>query len=116
MAWETINGVAGIINLAMLFALAAYTYIGDSDKVTVIRLREIDEEYAKKYEQHDDRLRLIESSIGKQPTHKDIAALYESINTLATTVNQLVGETRMQSDLLRMLISREVNMNKGDHR
>ncbi len=57
----------------------------------------------------DETIEVLRSRVSDVPSHKDVAALYESINTLATTVNQLVGETKMQSDLLRMLINREVN-------
>lgn len=56
-----------------------------------------------------ERLSKVEASLGGHPTHKDIADMYDSINTLAGTVNQLVGETRLQSDLMRMLINREVS-------
>lgn len=105
---ETFGMVGVAINIAMAMGLAAYTYLGDRDKVTVGRLDELDKEYAALHERHDVRLRQVEAALGKQPTHQDIAALYDSINTLASTVNQLVGETKMQSDLLRMLINREV--------
>lgn len=57
----------------------------------------------------DENLEGLHRRVSDVPSHKDVASLYESINTLATTVNQLVGETKMQSDLLRMLINREVN-------
>ncbi len=57
----------------------------------------------------DDTIEGLKSRVSDVPTHKDIGALYESINTLASTVNQLGGETKMQSDLLRMLINSEVN-------
>lgn len=109
MTWELINGVAGIISLVMLMAHAAYTYISDKDKVTTVRLAALESELTTKVDHHSERLSRVEAEAGKQPTHRDIAALYESINTLARTVNQLVGETKVQSDLLRMLINREVS-------
>lgn len=56
-----------------------------------------------------DKLSRLEAEVEGHPTHADVAALYESINKLAATVNQLVGETRLQSDLMRMLINREVS-------
>lgn len=109
MNWDYINGVAGIISLVMLLAHAAYTYLRDKDKVTTVRLAKMESDLTSKVEHHAERLSRVEAEAGKQPTHRDIAALYESINTLANTVNQLVGETKVQSDLLRMLINREVN-------
>ncbi len=56
-----------------------------------------------------EKLSRLEAEVDGHPTHADVAALYDSINKLAATVNQLVGETRLQSDLMRMLINREVS-------
>lgn len=59
--------------------------------------------------EHADKIARLEAEVNGHPTHADVAALYDSINKLAATVNQLVGETRLQSDLMRMLINREVS-------
>lgn len=59
--------------------------------------------------EHTEKISRLEAEIEGHPTHQDVSALYESINKLAATVNQLVGETRLQSDLMRMLINREVS-------
>jgi len=81
---------------ALAHAEALRQHVADSE-VDLGNLRE-----------HADRLSRLEGEVAGHPTHKDVAALYESINKLAATVNQLVGETRLQSDLMRMLINREV--------
>jgi hypothetical protein len=109
MDGETFRNLATGVQIVMLFALAGYTFIGDKDKVTVSRLTLLETTFTDKYEEHGERLSRVEAEVVGHPTHKDIAALYESINTLAATVNQLVGETRLQSDLMRMLINREVH-------
>jgi hypothetical protein len=40
------------------------------------------------------------------PSHSDLSDVYESVNRLAQTVNQLVGENRGQSDILRLILNR----------
>jgi hypothetical protein len=37
--------------------------------------------------------------------HGDLAKVYESVNKLSATVNQLVGENRGQSDTLRLILN-----------
>lgn len=101
------------VQLVGMIALGAYTYLGDRDKVSAAGLVKLEADITVRNERYEERLRLLETNLGKQPTHRDIAALYESLNTLASTVNQLVGETKLQSDLLRMLINREVQRKEG---
>lgn len=52
------------------------------------------------------RVDKIESAMIAAPTHADLARLYESVNQLAGTVNQLVGENRGQTDTLRLILNR----------
>lgn len=66
-------------------------------------------DHAERLSDHAERISKMEAEMVGHPTHRDLAALYESINKLAMTVNQLVGESRTQSDLMRMLINREVS-------
>lgn len=51
------------------------------------------------------RLSHIESAVETAPDHSDLTKVYESINSLAATVNQLVGENRSQSDTLRLILN-----------
>ena len=48
----------------------------------------------------------LQAGAESAPDHSDIARVYESINKLAATVNQLVGENRGQSDTLRMILNK----------
>lgn len=47
----------------------------------------------------------LESAADNAPTHADLAKLYDAINTLAAIVNQMVGENRGQSDMLRLILN-----------
>jgi hypothetical protein len=53
---------------------------------------------------HGERLSRLEEAIKSAPTNEDLAKVYESVNKLAATVNQLVGENRGQTDTLRLIL------------
>lgn len=54
---------------------------------------------------HGERLSHLEAAVSAMPSNEDLGKVYESINTLASTVNQLVGENRGQSDTLRLILN-----------
>lgn len=97
-----------VANFVMLIAHAAYTYLGNQDKVTTTRLSEMEKRLTEKNDEYGQRLSALESDIAGAPTHKDLSSLYDSINRIAETVNQLVGETKLQSDFLRMMMSNQM--------
>ncbi len=49
----------------------------------------------------------------KSPSHADLQKLYQSIGDLSSTVNQLVGESRGQTDTLKLILNKMVN-SKGE--
>jgi LPS O-antigen subunit length determinant protein (WzzB/FepE family) len=114
MDTESIKFAITLAQFVMLIALAAYTYLGDQTKATSARVTALETDLTDKYEEHGERLSRLEVSVDGQLTHKDLADLYESVNKLAATVNQLVGETKLQSDCLRMMINQMVNRRAGD--
>ena len=109
MDGEGIKLAIAVANFALTWGLAFYMYITNQNKVTNDRVGRMESEMLDKYEDHAERLMGLETAQQAQPTHKDIAALYESINRLAATVNQLGGETKHQSDCLRMMMANMVN-------
>ncbi|MEF8769400.1 hypothetical protein [Candidatus Accumulibacter contiguus] len=114
MDTESIKFAITLAQFVMLIALAAYTYLGDQNKATTARVSTLETDLTDKYEEHGERISKLEVSVDGQLTHKDLAELYDSINKLAATVNQLVGETKLQSDCLRMMIHNMVNRRAGE--
>lgn len=55
---------------------------------------------------HGERLSRLEAEVGSMPSNDDLGKVYESVNKLASQVNQLVGENRGQSDTLRLILNR----------
>ena len=56
-------------------------------------------------ERMDKDLSALQQHAAGSPNHADLAKVYESINGLAATVHQLVGENRGQSDTLRLILN-----------
>jgi hypothetical protein len=113
MDMQLIMAGLGVGNFVLTWGLAAYMYILNQGKVTNGRLAKMEDELSDKAEEHAGRLKALETTMGTQPTHTDIAKLYESINALAATVHQLVGETRAQSDVIRMMVNNVVGKGMG---
>ena len=61
----------------------------------------------------DSDMTVLKASAEKAPNHADLGKVYESINGLAATVNQLVGENRGQTDTLRLILNRMTEKGLG---
>ncbi|WP_415034905.1 hypothetical protein [Azonexus sp.] len=59
------------------------------------------------------RIARLENVAETAPSHNDLAKVYESVNNLSATVNQLVGESRGQSDSLRLILNRITEKGMG---
>lgn len=58
---------------------------------------------------HHDRLIKLEESTRRAPTHSDLERVYDSINQLAKTVHQLVGQNERQTQLLNQLVNKAID-------
>lgn len=50
----------------------------------------------------------IEAAAESAPTHADLEKVYQSINGVASTVNQIVGENRAQTVMLNQLLGKAI--------
>ncbi|MBA3997059.1 MAG: hypothetical protein C0466_07800 [Candidatus Accumulibacter sp.] len=90
-----------LINMVGTFALGAWLYLEKRNDKTNVRIDEL----ALKVDALDKDVSSLKTAAGNAPNHSDLAKVYESINHLAATVNQLVGENRGQSDTLRLILN-----------
>lgn len=98
---ETIKTALQAINMLGTFALGVWLYLEKRSDKTNERVSEL----ATKFEQLDKDVSALSAASETAPNHADIAKVYESINGLAATVHQLVGENRGQSDTLRLILN-----------
>lgn len=98
---ETIKIGLQAINMLGTFALGVWLYLEKRSDKTNERVAEL----AAKVEKLDKDVTGLEAATGSAPSHADLGKVYDSINDLARTVNQLVGENRGQSDTLRLILN-----------
>lgn len=96
----------GICNFVLTWGVALYMYMTNKTKATNARIGKLEEDLSSDIREHSERLTHLETIAESAPTHGDIGKVYESLNTLAATVNQLVGENRGQTDTLRLILNR----------
>lgn len=82
-----------------------YVYLSSKDKVTNDRINTLEEDLKKENKTLSERVAKVEAVSESAPNHADISKVYDSINQLAATVNQLVGENRGQSDTLKLILN-----------
>lgn len=98
---ETIKVWLQGINMLGTFALGIWLYLEKRSDKTNERVSEL----AAKVEKLDKDVSALEGAAVSAPNHADLAKVYDSINDMAKTVNQLVGENRGQSDTLRLILN-----------
>lgn len=90
-----------VANMLGNFGIGAWWYLERRNDKTNDRITEL----ADKVTKMDLDVASLKSSTEAAPSHGDLANVYESINKLAATVNQLVGENRGQTDTLNLILN-----------
>lgn len=97
------------ISMVGHFSYTVWAYIERRNDKTNERIAEL----STKFEQLDRDFSALEAAAGAAPNHADLGKVYDSINKLASTVNQLVGENRGQSDTLRLILNQVMQKGLG---
>ena len=101
MAPEDIDVALRAVNMIGTAALGVWFYLEKRSDKTNERVSAL----AQQVERMDKGLTALQSNVAGSPNHADLAKVYESINSLAATVHQLVGENRGQTDTLRLILN-----------
>ena len=101
METEAIKLWLQAINMLGTFGLGVWLYLEKRSDRTNERVTEL----TGRVEQLAQDVTALQASAENAPSHADLGKVYESINDLAATVNQLVGESRGQTDSLRMILT-----------
>lgn len=120
---EDITLLIAVGNFILTWGVALYMYLANKNKATNERIGKLETDIEAKFDEHAkaedgkfqgvsrslgayaERIQHLETAAETAPTHGDLGKVYEAINTLAATVNQLVGENRGQSDTLRLILN-----------
>lgn len=101
MDLETLKTWLQAVNMLGTFALGCWLYLEKRSDKTNERVTQL----ANEVDDLGKAVTGLKAGADAAPSHADIAKVYESINELAATVNQLVGENRGQSDTLRLILN-----------
>jgi len=94
-----------VLQFVMTGSIGIYVYLTNRGKVTNDRIGKLEDDIDSKFSTQGERISKMEATSQAAPNHHDIAKVYESLNALAGTVNQLVGENRGQSDTLKLILN-----------
>ena len=94
-----------VLTFLMTGGIGIYVYLSNKDKVTNDRIGKLEDDIDEKFDTYGERIAKLEAVSETAPDHADISKVYDSINQLAATVNQLVGENRGQSDTLKLILN-----------
>ena len=98
---ENIKLALQALNMVGTFALGVWMYLERRYDKTNERVSEL----SSKLDTLDKDVSGLQQAALGAPSHADLSKVYESINSLATTVHTLVGENRGQSDTLRLILN-----------
>lgn len=90
------------INFAVTSAIGIWLYLERRNDKTNDRVSRL----SSKVEQLDKDVAILKANGENAPSHNDLGNVYESIRAMEATVNQLVGENRNQTDMLRTIFNR----------
>lgn len=105
MSREEITLYMAVANFFLTWGVALYMYLANKNKATNERIGKLEEDIGEKLDGHIQRITKLETAAQAAPSHNDLAKVYETLNALAGTVNQLVGENRGQSDTLKLILN-----------
>ena len=123
MSREDIVLAISVANFALTWGVALYMYMANKNKATNERINALETDVETKLDSHtrgeekkfdgitvalteySQRIQHLETAIELAPTHHDLAQLYEGQKRSDEKLNQLIGETRGQSDMLRLMMA-----------
>lgn len=79
------------VQVALWVATGIYLFFSRRSAVRSAQFENLKNEMAKKLDDHEARIVRVESSCAGAPDHDDLSKVYDSVNALAATVNQMVG-------------------------
>jgi hypothetical protein len=95
------------IDLAQTFftgALGVYIYMVNRERVTNRRIKELEDTLEERLNDHASRLAKVETTCCTTPSqtqlHTELGKVYERMNRIDTTLNDLAGESRANRQLL----------------
>ena len=103
MSQQDITLALALGNFALTWGVALYMYLANKNKATNERIGVLETGINTRLREHDKTIAHLETTAKNAPSHSDLAEMYRSVNELAGTVNQLVGENKAQNHTLQLI-------------
>ena len=87
------------VNMLVTFAIGVWLYLEKRNDKTNERVDDLGD----KFDELDKEVAGLAAVAKTAPNHADLSKVYESINRLSETVHELAGESRAQTDTLRLI-------------
>ncbi len=87
-------------------AIGVWLYFDRRGDKTNDRITELQGDVDDRLDSAASRLAHLEARMSGAPTHGDLSKMYDRLNGVAESVGRLEGETKTQSDLLRLILGR----------
>ena len=91
---------------ALTCLIGVWLYFDRRGDKTNERISSLQEAVDDRLDNNSARLAHLEARMGGAPTHADLSKVYERINSVAESLGRVEGETKTQSDLLRLILGR----------
>lgn len=102
---EDVAMAIAVANFILTWGVALYMYLANKNKATNERIGKLEDDLGGMIDGHADRITHLETVTEMAPTHHDLAQVYEGQKRSDEKLNQLIGETRGQSDMLRLMMA-----------
>lgn len=102
---EEVTMALGVGNFILTWGVALYMYLANKNKATNERIGKLEDDLSDKIDGHSGRITHLETVTEMAPTHHDLAQVYEGQKRSDEKLNQLIGESRGQSDTLRLILN-----------
>lgn len=94
-----------VANFVLMWGVTLYMYLSNKNKATNDRINVLEKDIRDKHGVLEHRVTSVESVLKVAPDHDDLGKLYVALNKLSDTVNILVGENKVQSENLKMILN-----------
>lgn len=105
MSREEITMALAVANFVLTWGVALYMYLANKNKATNERIGKLEDDLVDKIEGHTGRITHLETVAEMAPSHHDLAQVYEGQKKSDEKLNQLIGEVRGVTDILRLMMA-----------
>lgn len=99
----------GVLQVLIAAGIAVYLRLDRRNRVTAQRMETHEDDMAKQFSAHGDRLVRVEAAINHAPNHSDLARIHERLDDLNMGVSGIRGEFKSVGQTLQTIQEHLIN-------